>query len=284
MSNSLSNQRGLIVSEFGFNSLQTTLLGCVDGAVLSTSTLLCSSLLLACRPTRSFISSCCHYLRSPSVTSAERTRVRRFRRILRRHSGRDTGQHAFIPFEGGAVVQLLVGRYVVSPMCDNYLPTKDIFRSRWLVCPLRNRSRLARIDDGRTYEACVIRLTGPTGEAHAMLGVSTNAIMIIGYALGNAVGPQPWKAQYQPRNHVPWTVICVCWAMSGFIMLLLRWYLARENRLREVEQARFEICESTGRDAEKEIYLENAKGEVGKVDRAFLDLTDIENRQFRYVL
>lgn len=167
-------------------------------------------------------------------------------------------------------------------MCNNYLPTKDTFRSWWFVCSLRNCSCLARIDDGRTYETCVIRLTGPIGEAHAMLGVSTNAVMIIGYALGNAVGPQPWKSQYQPRNHVPWTVICVCWAMSGFIMLLLRWYLARENRLREVEQAQFEVCE---RDVEKEMYLEDAKGEeVGKIDRAFLDLTDIENREFRYVL
>ncbi len=33
----LSNQRQLIVKGFGFNSLQTTLLGCVDGVVESAS-------------------------------------------------------------------------------------------------------------------------------------------------------------------------------------------------------------------------------------------------------
>lgn len=120
--------------------------------------------------------------------------------------------------------------------------------------------------------------------------------MIIGYALGNSVGPQPWKTQYQPRNHVPWTVISVCWAMSGLTMLLLRWYLARENARRDREQAAAVSAtrEQQGGDEKhegdegedgEEVYLEDAKGEeVGKVDKAFLDLTDIENRDFRYVL
>ncbi|KAJ6626492.1 hypothetical protein B0H10DRAFT_1998604, partial [Mycena sp. CBHHK59/15] len=31
--NSLTNQRQIIVSSFGFSTLQTTLLGCVDGVV-----------------------------------------------------------------------------------------------------------------------------------------------------------------------------------------------------------------------------------------------------------
>lgn len=31
--NSLTNQRQIVVSEFGFSNLQTTLLGCVDGVV-----------------------------------------------------------------------------------------------------------------------------------------------------------------------------------------------------------------------------------------------------------
>lgn len=35
----LTNQRQLIVSQFGFNGIQTTLLGCVDGAVESASLL-----------------------------------------------------------------------------------------------------------------------------------------------------------------------------------------------------------------------------------------------------
>ena len=33
----LSNQRAIIVKGFGFTSLQTTLIGCVDGVVVGTS-------------------------------------------------------------------------------------------------------------------------------------------------------------------------------------------------------------------------------------------------------
>ena len=63
--------------------------------------------------------------------------------------------------------------------------------------------------------------------------VTVNAIMLIAYCVGNAAAPFMWQAKYQPRNHVPWTVICVCWAVSGALMLLLRWYLARENARRD---------------------------------------------------
>lgn len=84
-------------------------------------------------------------------------------------------------------------------------------------------------------------------------------------------------------------------------MLLLRWYLARQNKLRDAKKNRVgrrgsqspaedqekvergEVVDETYEDAE--VYLRDAQGvEVGKVDKAFLDLTDIENRSFRYVL
>ena len=70
--------------------------------------------------------------------------------------------------------------------------------------------------------------------------------------------------------------------MSGLLMLLLRWYLARENELRESERTSRDQPEK--RDDEG-VYLEDSEGgKAGKVDKAFLDLTDIENREFRYVL
>lgn len=55
------------------------------------------------------------------------------------------------------------------------------------------------------------------------------------YAIGNAVGPFVWKEQYQPRNHVPWTVLTVCSFVSGILILLLRFMLAAENKRREAE-------------------------------------------------
>ena len=79
--------------------------------------------------------------------------------------------------------------------------------------------------------------------------------------------------------------------MSGLIMLLTRWYLARENRLRDEEKthtssnAKKRGTYQTNIEEVVEVYLQDSNGEaVGKVDRAFLDLTDIENREFRYVL
>ena len=75
---------------------------------------------------------------------------------------------------------------------------------------------------------------------------------MIGYALGNSVGPQPWKTQYQPRslspslflrvndhadlrcrNHVPWAVIVATELAVAVLLLILRAYLANENKRRE---------------------------------------------------
>ena len=74
-------------------------------------------------------------------------------------------------------------------------------------------------------------------------------------------------------------------------MLLTRWYHARENRLRDEEKthtspnAKKRGTYRTNSEEVIEVYLQDSNGEaVGKVDRAFLDLTDIENREFRYVL
>ena len=86
-------------------------------------------------------------------------------------------------------------------------------------------------------------------------------------------------------------------------MLLLRWYLARQNKLRErerddslndrprlphssrpVEAAGEKEGDAGDDDKFDEVYLVDSEGiAIGKVDKAFLDLTDIENRDFRYV-
>ena len=58
---------------------------------------------------------------------------------------------------------------------------------------------------------------------------------MIGYAVGNAAGPQYWEAKYQPRNHVPWLILSICWAVSAILLLVTRFYLAYENAKRERE-------------------------------------------------
>jgi len=62
------------------------------------------------------------------------------------------------------------------------------------------------------------------------------------------------------------------------LILLLRFMLASENKRRDTEK----------NDKFDEIYIpqELPDGSVieKRVDRAFLDLTDIQNREFRYAL
>jgi ACS family allantoate permease-like MFS transporter len=65
--------------------------------------------------------------------------------------------------------------------------------------------------------------------------ITTNAILLIAYCVGNAVGPLMWQAKYAPRNYVPWGVIGGCFFVCGTIPPVLRWILARENALRDKE-------------------------------------------------
>ncbi|KZT19109.1 MFS general substrate transporter [Neolentinus lepideus HHB14362 ss-1] len=109
--------------------------------------------------------------------------------------------------------------------------------------------------------------------------VTTNAIMLSAYCVGNAAGPFMWQAKYKPRNHVPWIIIGICYVICPTLLLVIRWVLARENKRRDAEP-RDETYD--------EVYIESVdeKGNVveTKVDKEFLDLTDGQNRDFRYVL
>ncbi|KAJ2922983.1 hypothetical protein H1R20_g14113, partial [Candolleomyces eurysporus] len=109
--------------------------------------------------------------------------------------------------------------------------------------------------------------------------ITTNAIVLIAAYLGLAVGPLMWKKQYQPRNRIPWIIVSLCVFVSAVLLLMLRTMLALENKRREREPR------STKYD---DVYVKREldDGTVAKqhVDKAFLDLTDIENRDFRYVL
>lgn len=88
--------------------------------------------------------------------------------------------------------------------------------------------------------------------------VTTNAIVMVGYAVGNAVGPQYWQSRYNPRNRVPWAILAACWAASLLILLATRFYLAAENRKRDSEP----------RDATyDDVYVVDEKGEEKKVDK-----------------
>ncbi|KAJ3745107.1 MFS general substrate transporter [Lentinula detonsa] len=111
--------------------------------------------------------------------------------------------------------------------------------------------------------------------------ITVNAIMVCAYCIGNAVGPFMWKQKYKPRNHVPWAVIGACYVSCITLLLLLRLSMSRENRKRDAEPQ--------DENADTEVYVKQETADGGivkmlKVDKGFLDMTDIQNRSFRYVL
>lgn len=109
--------------------------------------------------------------------------------------------------------------------------------------------------------------------------VTVNAIMLIAYCVGNALGPFMWQEKYRPRNHVPWSIIGMCYIACPIILLIIRRMLAAENRRRDVEPR-----DDTYDDVYITVFGQDGKAVEKKVDREFLDLTDIQNRDFRYVL
>ncbi|KAJ7658281.1 major facilitator superfamily domain-containing protein [Mycena polygramma] len=110
--------------------------------------------------------------------------------------------------------------------------------------------------------------------------VTTNAIVLGAYCLGNAGGPFMWKAQYKPRDRIPWIVIAVCYVCCMALLLVIRHLLKSENKRRDTE--------ALGDDRYNDVFVErmalDGSGfEKVKIDKEFLDLTDIQNREFRYV-
>ncbi|KAI9441001.1 MFS general substrate transporter [Lactarius indigo] len=109
--------------------------------------------------------------------------------------------------------------------------------------------------------------------------VTTNAIILSAYCIGNAAGPLMWKAQYKPRNRVPWTIIGICYAACMLLLFSIRVLLLRENRRRD-------LC---GRDTTyDDVYITKTDKYGNRVavivSKEYLDLTDRQNRDFRYVL
>ncbi|KAG1838582.1 MFS general substrate transporter [Suillus subalutaceus] len=219
--NSLTNQRQIIVTSFGFSDLQTTLLSCVDGFV-EVATIWTGVTIVSRIPnSRAYV-----------------------------------GAVYFIP--------ALVGVFMIE-----LLPWSNqvaLLFAIWLV------------DIGITgFVLSLAWLTSIT--AGHTKRVTRNAIMLSAYCVGNALGPFMWQTQYKPRNRVPWVVIGLCYLICPLLLLVIRFMLSRENKKRDAEPVN---------DTFEDVYIEqitaDGKRIEVKVDKEFLDLTDIQNRDFRYVL
>ncbi|KAJ7618009.1 major facilitator superfamily domain-containing protein [Roridomyces roridus] len=219
--NSLSNQKPLIVNSFGFTTLQTTLLTCVDGVI-------------------------------SILTIALGVNVAKW-----------SGQRALTAFCWK--IPDILGALLV--MCLPWSNKIGLLFSLWV-------SGL-----GTTAYTIVLAWAQTTTAGHTKR-ICTNTIIFIAYCVGNALGPIMWKDQYKPRNRVPWGVALMSFVVGMSLILTIRWYLARENKRRDAapsEDTKYEhVC----------VDRIAADGRVEKVRvvKEFLDLTDRQNRDFRYVL
>ncbi|KAG9022432.1 hypothetical protein FS837_006358 [Tulasnella sp. UAMH 9824] len=123
---------------------------------------------------------------------------------------------------------------------------------------------------------CAISFSGHTKK------MTVNAIFLIGYCVGQMLCTQFWKEKYRPRNRVPWTIQLCTYVADIIIILVTRWYLVRENKRRDAEKA------ASGKEYEEFGYIEHTREDGSiqkiKVPIQFMDITDWENKSFRYAL
>lgn len=62
---------------------------------------------------------------------------------------------------------------------------------------------------------------------------TANAMLFIGYCLGNLLSPQMWEGKYAPRYYVPWGIILGTYVARPVMLVIMRWYMVKENRRRE---------------------------------------------------
>jgi len=86
----------------------------------------------------------------------------------------------------------------------------------------------------------------------------------IAYTVGNIISPHNFQAKDAPRYLPAKISICILYFLITVDLYVIRWVAIRENRKRD------EV-----RDEEGEDY-------VVKSNHEFLDLTDRENKEFRY--
>lgn len=99
------------------------------------------------------------------------------------------------------------------------------------------------------------------------------AILFIGYCAGNIAGPQLFLAKEAPRYETAFESIMICVIIAAICMIVLRQYMAWDNKRRDREQG-VHIDPEASDDEDRDERLVHAG----------LDETDWANRKFRYIL
>ncbi|KAK6430813.1 Allantoate permease [Oleoguttula sp. CCFEE 5521] len=90
------------------------------------------------------------------------------------------------------------------------------------------------------------------------------ALYLIGYCIGNIIGPQVFRPKDAPRYVPAEITIIACWAVCLVDMFYIYWYCRRQNS--------------------KKAAIRAQEGYVKLENQEFLDLTDRENPEFVYTL
>lgn len=92
-----------------------------------------------------------------------------------------------------------------------------------------------------------------------------NGLTLVAFCVGNLIGPQMFPAGDSPDFDGAKIALIVVMAALCVLALILRQMVIRDNRKRDREEANHPTSDSSG------------------VDYEFGDLTDMENRRFRYI-
>ncbi len=131
--------------------------------------------------------------------------------------------------------------------------------------------------------------TSTTGHTKKL---TANGMNLIAYCVGNLLGNLYWKAEFKPRNIVPWSINTVCYSTCAVLLLVIRVLLKRRNAVKDAKlrergidpatidanRGHDEVVRTEPQDEEK------AGASTEKVNVAFLDLTDLQNDEFKYIL
>lgn len=86
-----------------------------------------------------------------------------------------------------------------------------------------------------------------------------------------------------PRNYVPWGIMIACYLTCPAILLWIRHIYIKENKSRDALQ---QLEKDEGRIPEDELVeVKHTDGTLTleRIDKSFMDLTDKENKDFRWV-
>ena len=216
--NSLTNQRQLIISSFGFNFLQTTLLGCVDGVIDIVAIATGTWLAVHFPNSRAYIGAA-YFV--PNIIGVFLVNL--------------------LPWQNK--IGLLFSLWTVG----QFLYSTVSHLTEGLVCHSQTWEQLV---SSWRFPGCLMSLQAIQSVSPSMLScylpIVSGIVLVLkcgrtDISLGESI-PHcldvdffPTQIAFEFSNHVPWIAIGVCYTLCAALLLVIRSMLAVENKRRDME-------------------------------------------------